>query len=115
MARPSKSSTKRRLRKRTSPFIKLGVIGLLGIGGAMALYRGAQAAVVPFRLDNQQEVRIADLRARRSNLASRMADRLRLRNHLRTPEGQEVIARQQGYHQPGEKVYLLRETTSESR
>ena len=79
----------------------------------MVLFRGAQIGLAPFRLDDEQEIRLITLRAQRTRLASRMADRTRLRNHLRTPEGQEVIARQQGFHIPGEKVYLLREKPSD--
>jgi hypothetical protein len=84
------------------------LIGVLGIGGAVLLFPVAHAALAPFRLDDAQEVRLTTLRSQRTRLASRKAERTRLRDHLRTPEGQEVIARQQGFHLPDEKVYLLR-------
>ncbi|MGC4043763.1 MAG: hypothetical protein QM758_08145 [Armatimonas sp.] len=115
MASPSNPPRKRRPRRKSSPIFKQIFIGLFGIGVAMGLYRGAQAARAPYQLDNQQEVRITALQQRKARLTMRLADRTKLRNHLRTDEGREVIARQQGYHLPGEKVYLLRENTPESR
>jgi hypothetical protein len=72
------------------------------------LFPAAHTAMEPFRLDDKQEIRLRALDERHARLQSVLAERRRYRDHLRTDEGREVLARQQGFHLQGEKVYLLR-------
>lgn len=106
MGKLSKKS--RRRRGRVAITLQLIAVGLLGIAGAVLLFPVAQAALKPFRLDDNQERRLRQLTGRHQRLRSRITERSHYRDHLRTPEGREVLARQQGFHLPGEKVYLLR-------
>jgi hypothetical protein len=108
LAKLSKKSPRRRRRGWVGLTARLALIGLLGIGGAVLLFPTARAAMEPFRLDDKQEIRLRALDERHARLQSLLAERRRYRNHLRTAEGHEVLARQQGFHLPGEKVYLFR-------
>jgi hypothetical protein len=72
------------------------------------LFPATRTAMQPFQLDEKQETRLRSLSLRHARLQSALAERRRFRDHLRTDEGREVLARQQGFHLPGEKVYLFR-------
>jgi hypothetical protein len=90
------------------------VLVLLGLGGtvgaAFLLFGFLSKVVAPYKLGYALS---NDLAAKREELDRQLLENKKLSarlSYLKSEEGAERLARRQGYHRPGERVYLLRET-----
>ena len=94
-------------RRRLRPRSKRPLAIVLGIAGALLIFSAARRIVRPYRLEERIDVQIAVLNRQHERLLALSEERRRYRDHLRTPEGQEAIARRAGFHLQGERVYLI--------
>jgi cell division protein FtsB len=112
--KPTKNAHRRRRRKPIPNFVGRligGVLGgLLAASLVLPLYN---SLAQPYRLGVEVGTEVAVLKQR---LDQKHQESARLRQRivfLKSPEGMEALARQYGYHQPGEEVYLMPRETSQ--
>jgi cell division protein FtsB len=101
-SRQNKSKQKRWMRP--LQFTGMAVAGVLG---AWLIFQFLIKVVHPYRLGYQQAQKVAEMR---SDLNTQIGDNQRLQaqvTFLQSDEGAEMLARRNGYHRPGEVVYLL--------
>ena len=101
---------KRRLRRRRSNLgypLKLASVVMAGAFGAYVLFLFLAKTMRPYLLDHEEGTKIAVMESRLSRqntingiLQSRI-------DYLQSAEGMESEARRNGFHRPGETVYLL--------
>ena len=79
----------------------------MGILLALVLFPAVQRYGYAYQQTRRVETRLSFLRQRNERLLMEVRERRRYRDYLRTTEAQEARARHDGYHLPGERVYLV--------
>jgi cell division protein FtsB len=107
MSQPARKATRRRRDRRIpTPLLWLATIACGGLI-AWASFELLVRVVHPYQLGDQQARKVADLKARLERQEARNADLRRELEFLQSDEGAETLARSEGYHKPGEKVYMI--------
>ena len=109
----SLATVRRRYEKRQQRrlWIKRVVCAVGGVAIAWAIFPMARKIGRPYRQSQVLEVRLAKLRLEHDSLTERVQERARYHDYLSTAEAREARARHDGYHLPGEQVYLLSDNT----
>jgi cell division protein FtsB len=99
----------RRRRRRTTLVypLRLAIVVIAGMAGAWTMFQVLLKIIHPYKLGYEESKKVAALRVK---LDKQDAANTTLRKqvaYLESEEGAECAARRQGYHRPGETVYLL--------
>ncbi|MDX1931732.1 MAG: hypothetical protein SFU56_03930 [Capsulimonadales bacterium] len=87
--------------------VRLAGMGAVGVFSALLLFQVALKILHPYRLGQEEARKVEALRHR---LEARNAENQRLERrleYLKSPEGQETLARRAGFHRNGEIPFLL--------
>jgi cell division protein FtsB len=107
MAQGNEKRQQRRRRAKWLFPVRVATMMVAGMAGAWLLFQLMVKVVHPYKLGYEQAQKVADLKDEWERIE---AGNVRLRQqvaYLQSPEGAETIARRNGYHRPGEIVYLL--------
>lgn len=78
-----------------------------GMAGAWLLFQLMVKVVHPYKLGYEQSQKVAELKEEWERIETGNARLRQQVAYLQSPEGAETLARRNGYHRPGEIVYML--------
>lgn len=108
-SKPSLATLRRRHERRTRrrAWLRRTFLAGAGILLALVLFPAVQRYGYAYQQTRRVQTRLTFLKQQHERLTQEVQERQQYRDYLRTTEAQEARARHDGYHRPGEQVYLL--------